>query len=68
MATKLESVKSAMVAKYQITDAMAEELIARGAASTWGVFQDAYPELTVGDRFWNKMNELVEGMPYQPKP
>jgi hypothetical protein len=64
---KLDDVASAMVAKYGVSTASAQEMIARTAASTWGVFQNVYPEFSPGDKFWNDISQLIAGAPYEPK-
>jgi hypothetical protein len=64
---KLDDVTAAIVARYGVTTQLAQDLIARGAASEWGVFREAYPELNPGDEYWTKMNVLLAGMPYEPK-
>jgi hypothetical protein len=42
-----------------MTEEVASELIARVGASTWGVFNDVYPEFNPPDKFWSKLNPLV---------
>jgi hypothetical protein len=64
---KLDDVTTAMVAKYGITTARAQDLLALSGASEYGVFKEVYPEKSPGDQFWNKVNTLIAGMPYEPK-